>query len=287
LAEQVITDDHLSAPSSSAARSQLSSFVTLTEVTYRPLPDNGGLGLSAFYIALLTIMCGFLAGTIVNTSVDVSLGYASTELGARWKQRRPVAISRVQTLLTKWAVAAVLAPLLTALLLLAGVGILHAYAPHVLLLWLYASFAAAVVAEGTLFFLAWLGSLGQIVAMLVFIYLSLASSGGTVPVQAVPSFYRFVSNFEPLRQVLGGIRAIIYFNAVGDAGLDHAWLMTAVGFVIWLVLGLVITYSYDKRGLDRIESGLLAYINRATDEYIGRAQPAQTPAAGAVPSAAD
>jgi YhgE/Pip-like protein len=287
LAEQVITDDHLSAPSSSAARSQLSSFVTLTEVTYRPLPDNGGLGLSAFYIALLTIMCGFLAGTIVNTSVDVSLGYASTELGARWKQRRPVAISRVQTLLTKWAVAAVLAPLLTALLLLAGVGILHAYAPHVLLLWLYASFAAAVVAEGTLFFLAWLGSLGQIVAMLVFIYLSLASSGGTVPVQAVPSFYRFVSNFEPLRQVLGGVRAIIYFNAVGDAGLDHAWLMTAVGFVIWLVLGLVITYSYDKRGLDRIESGLLAYINRATDEYIGRAQPAQTPAAGAVPSAAD
>ena len=287
LAEQVITDDHLSAPSSSEARSQLSSFVTLTEVTYRPLPDNGGLGLSAFYIALLTIMCGFLAGTIVNTSVDVSLGYASTELGARWKQRRPVAISRVQTLLTKWAVAAVLGPLLTALLLLAGVGILHAYAPHVLLLWLYASFAAAVVAEGTLFFLAWLGSLGQIVAMLVFIYLSLASSGGTVPVQAVPSFYRFVSNFEPLRQVLGGIRAIIYFNAVGDAGLDHAWLMTAVGFVIWLVLGLVITYSYDKRGLDRIESGLLAYINRATDEYIGRAQPAQTPAAGAVPSAAD
>jgi len=287
LAEQVITDDHLPAPSSSEARSQLSSFVTLTEVTYRPLPDNGGLGLSAFYIALLTIMCGFLAGTIVNTSVDVSLGYASTELGARWKQRRPVAISRVQTLLTKWAVAAVLAPLLTALLLLAGVGILHAYAPHVLLLWLYASFAAAVVAEGTLFFLAWLGSLGQIVAMLVFIYLSLASSGGTVPVQAVPSFYRFVSNFEPLRQVLGGVRAIIYFNAVGDAGLDHAWFMTAVGFVIWLVLGLVITYSYDKRGLDRIESGLLAYINRATDEYIGRAQPAQTPAAGAVPSAAD
>ena len=248
LAEEVITDDHLPAPSSSAARSQLASFVTLTEVTYRPLPDNGGLGLSAFYIALLTIMCGFLAATIVNTSVDVALGYASTELGARWKQRRPVAISRVQTLLTKWAVAAVLAPLLTALMLLAGVAILHAYAPHVLLLWLYASFAAAVVAEGTLFFFAWLGSLGQVIAMLVFIYLSLASSGGTIPVQAVPGFYRFVSNFEPLRQVLGGVRAIVYFNAVGDAGLDHAWLMTAVGFVIWLVLGLAVTVLVRQAG---------------------------------------
>jgi YhgE/Pip-like protein len=287
LAEQVITDDHLAAPSSSAARSQLSSFVTLTQESYRPLPDNGGLGLSAFYIALLTIMCGFLAATIVNTSVDVALGYSTTELGARWEQRRPVAISRVQTLLTKWVIAAVLSPLLTALLLLAGVAIMHAYAPHVLLLWLYGSFAAAVVAEGTLFFFAWLGSLGQVVAMLVFIYLSLASSGGTIPVQAVPSFYRFVSNFEPLRQVLGGVRAIIYFNAVGDAGLAHAWLMTGVGFVIWLVLGLVVTNSYDKRGLDRIESGLLTYINRATDEYIGRSGPAQAPAGGATPSAAD
>jgi YhgE/Pip-like protein len=287
LAEQVITDDHLSAPSSSAARSQLSSFVTLTEVTYRPLPDNGGLGLSAFYIALLTIMCGFLAGTIVNTSVDVALGYSTNEVGPRWKQRRPVAISRVQTLLTKWAVAAVLAPLLTALLLVAGVAILHAYAPHVLLLWLYASFAAAVIAEGTIFFLAWLGSLGQVVAMLVFIYLSLASSGGTVPVQAVPGFYRFVSNFEPLRQVLGGVRGIIYFNAQGAAGLDHAWLMTAIGCVVWLVLGLAVTALYDKRGMDRIEGDLLAYINRVADEYIGGPQPAQAPDKAARPLVAE
>jgi YhgE/Pip-like protein len=287
LAEQVITDDHLSAPSSSAARSQLSSFVTLTEVTYRPLPDNGGLGLSAFYIALLTIMCGFLAGTIVNTSVDVALGYSTNEVGPHWKQRRPVAISRVQTLLTKWAVAAVLAPLLTALLLVAGVAILHAYAPHVLLLWLYASFAAAVIAEGTIFFLAWLGSLGQVVAMLVFIYLSLASSGGTVPVQAVPGFYRFVSNFEPLRQVLGGVRGIIYFNAQGAAGLDHAWLMTAIGCVVWLVLGLAVTALYDKRGMDRIEGDLLAYINRVADEYIGGPQPAQAPDKAARPLVAE
>jgi YhgE/Pip-like protein len=285
LAEQVIADDHLPAPSSSAARSELSSFVTLTEVSYRPLPDNAGLGLSAFYIALLTIMCGFLAAAIVNTSVDVALGYSATELGPRWEQRRPVAISRVQTLLTKWAIAAVAAPVLAALLLLAGVAIMHANAPHVLLLWLYASFAALVVAEGTLFFFAWLGSLGQVVAMVVFIYLSLASSGGTIPVQAVPAFYRFVSNFEPLRQVLGGVRSIIYFNAQGAAGLGHAWLMTGIGFVIWLVLGLAVTRSYDKRGLDRIESGLLAYINRVTDEYID-AKPVQASAQPTSPSTA-
>ena len=54
--------------------------------------------------------------------------------------------------------------------------------------------------------------------MLLFVYLALASSGGTVPVQALPSFFRFAASFEPLRQVLGGVRAILYFNAQADAG---------------------------------------------------------------------
>ncbi len=61
--------------------------------------------------------------------------------------------------------------------------------------------------------------------------------------------------------------------------------MTGIGFVIWLVLGLAVTSSYDKPGRDRIESGLLARINRATDEYIGGAKPARPPAAATSPSA--
>ena len=161
LAEEVITDDHLPAPSSEAARSQLSSFVTFTRgelppaarqrrprperVLYRPADDHVRLP---------------------GRHDREHLGGRGPRLRhhrsrPRWKQRRPVAVSRVQTLLTKWVVAAVLAPLLTALLLVAGVTVLHAYAPHVLLLWLYVSFAAAVVAEGTIFFMAWLGNDAQ------------------------------------------------------------------------------------------------------------------------------
>jgi hypothetical protein len=47
------------------------------------LPDNAGLGLNAFYIALLTLMCGFIGATIVNSVVDSALGYATTDLGPR------------------------------------------------------------------------------------------------------------------------------------------------------------------------------------------------------------
>jgi YhgE/Pip-like protein len=254
----------------------LGAFISLTVIAHRPLPANAGLGLSAFYIALLSIMCGFLAATIVNSSVDSALGYGASEIGPRWTQRRPVAISRLQTLLTKWLMAAAIAPALTGLMLVAGVVILGADAPHALLLWLYTSFAAIVVALGTLFFFAALGSLGQVVALLVFIYLSLASSGGTVPLQAVAGFYRFVGNFEPLRQVLGGVRAILYFDARGQAGLSHAWLMTGVGLIVWVVLGLVTTSWYDRRGLYRLEPDLLADINRVVDGVPRRAANEET-----------
>ena len=39
------------------------------------------MGLSAFYISLLAIMCGFLGAMVVNSSVDAALGYATTEVG--------------------------------------------------------------------------------------------------------------------------------------------------------------------------------------------------------------
>jgi hypothetical protein len=94
----------------------------MTTATYRPLPDHTGLGLSAFYIALLGIMCGFVGATLINNSIDSALGYAKTETGPRYRQRMPVPINRVQTLLVKWAVAAAAAPLLTGILLLVSAG---------------------------------------------------------------------------------------------------------------------------------------------------------------------
>ena len=42
---------------------------------------------SVFYIALITLFCGFIGATIVNSSVDVALGYATTETGPWWRQR--------------------------------------------------------------------------------------------------------------------------------------------------------------------------------------------------------
>ena len=197
----------------------------MTTSQVRSLPPNSAIGLSAFYISLLALMCGFLGAVLVNSSIDAVLGYSTSEIGPRWRQRMPVAISRWQTLLTKWSVAFVAVPILTGILLLVAVGLLHMNAPYVGELWLFLSFTGIAIAAGTLALFAAFGSLGQLLAMLLFVYLALASSGGTIPVQALPSFFRFAASFEPLRQVLGGVRAILYFNAQGDAGLFRGILV--------------------------------------------------------------
>ena len=95
--------------------------------------------------------------------------------------------------------------------------------------------------------------------MLAFIYLALASSGGTIPLEALPPVLKFVANFEPLRQVLNGVRAILYFNAAGDAGLDRGLLLTGIGLIFWVVLGIAVTRWYDRRGMHRIEPEVLGY----------------------------
>jgi YhgE/Pip-like protein len=257
---------HMPAPSASAAALRTNPF-TVTTVPYRPLPPHSALGLSAFYISLLAIMCGFLGATLINATVDSALGYATNEVGPKWQQRAPVRITRWQTLLTKWAMALVIPPILTGLLLIVSIAILHMDASHIGLLWLFLSSGAVVIAMGTLVLFAAFGNLGQLVAMLLFVYLALASSGGTIPLQALPGILKFTANFEPLRQILDGARSILYFNASGTAGLTRGFLLTGLGFVLWLALGIAVTTWYDRRGLDRIEPELLEYVHRSASAY--------------------
>jgi len=258
---------------------QLADPVALKTSTYRPLPDHSALGLSAFYTALLAIMAGFIGATLINASIDSALGYGATELGPHWRQRRPVAINRRQTLLVKWWAAIIAAPVLTGILLLVSAGLLHMYAPHILLLWLLTAFASLMIAVGTLTLLATVGSIGQLLAMILLVYLSLASSGGTVPIQALPGFFGAVGHVEPLRQVLQGTRAIMYFGARGDAGLTHSFILIACELAFWALIGLAATSWYDHKRLYRIAPDLFASISRAIDRTVSER-------AGADPAAA-
>jgi YhgE/Pip-like protein len=261
-----------------ATRLLLADPVTVTIVQYRPLPDNAGLGLNAFYIALLALMCGFIGATIVNSVVDSALGYATTDLGPRWRQRQPVPINRWQTLLIKWAIIAVLAAVLPAVMLLVAWGV-GMDMPYPWLLWAFTWLCALSVGTGTIALFAMAGNYGQLIGLLVFVYAGLASAGGTVPVEALPGFLRTLSYVEPLRQVLAGTRSILYFDAQGVAGLTRGTVAAAAGLVFWLVVGAVVVRWYDRRGLHRLQPEVLAHVSHAVQDYrTKQAGPAPTTA---------
>jgi YhgE/Pip-like protein len=217
-----------------------------------PLGQRSGLGLTAFYYTLLIVLAGFMGANIIHQAVDISLGYADNELGP-WHKRLPtVPISRTQTLVLKMVMTAGVSLLSASLLMLACVGILNIDAGHLPLLWLFTYCATLAVGIGVQAINAAFGGIGQLVAMFAFIVLGLPSSGATIPLQAVPGFYRFLSRFEPMRQLSDGVRAILYFDARGDAGLLRAWVMTGIGAAIGLAFGFLMTHYYDRMGHARM-----------------------------------
>jgi uncharacterized phage infection (PIP) family protein YhgE len=221
------------------------------------LPDGTGNGLSAFYYALLLLLAGFTGSYVVSMLVDSMLGFVPAEFGPVYRFAEQVKISRSRTLLIKWALMVVLALLTSgAYMLIAarlGMPIQHSFA-----LWLYGVFTIAAVGITSTSLIAVLGGLGLLVSLFVFVILGLPSAGATVPLQAAPQFFGWLAKFEPMHQVFLGARALLYFDGRADAGLSHALMMTAIGLVIGLLLGGVVTYIYDRRGYHRIPPALEA-----------------------------
>ena len=260
-------------PAGSATAVVLADSITFTSVDYRPLPSHSALGLSAFYVALLTLIFGFLTATIINVTVDAATGYATSEIGPKWRQLAPLPINRWQTLLTKWAMALPITGLLAGLMLIVAIGLLGMDAPNAGYLWLFTWLCAASVAVGTLVLFAILGTQGQLLALLLFVYLGLASAGGTVPVQALPGPLKLVSQIEPLRQNLSGTRSILYFNSAGNAGLTRGIITATAGLIFWLALGATVVRWYDREGLQRLSPDLIDYVQRSITAYRAQAQP--------------
>ncbi|MCC9305845.1 SNG1 family protein [Kitasatospora sp. RB6PN24] len=226
--------------------------VAVTTRPGHPIGSHSGLGLTAFYYTLLLVLAGFVGGNIVHNGVDTGLGYADTEIGPLHTRRPTVPISRTQTLLLKMGMTAGISLVTCSLVMVATVSILGMDAPHAGLLWVFSYCAALAVGLGVQAINAAFGGIGQLVSMFVFIALALPSSGATVPLEASPGFYRFLGNFEPMRQLVGGVRAIIYFDARADAGLTRAWVMIAIGVAAALLFGFLMTRYYDHKGLHRL-----------------------------------
>lgn len=235
-----------------AAELLLTDPVAVTVTEGHPLGSHSGMGLSAFYYSLVLVVCGMLGANVVNSQIDTALGYLHSDFGP-FRQRMPVQhTTRMRTLATGITLMTGLAIVMGSLVEAMTVGVLGMDASHLTLLWLYSVSTVAVVGIGGLALLAIFGTPGMLLLTLIFVAMAVPTSGATVPLQALPDFFRTLAAFEPLRQITGGMRSILYFNAQADAGLTRAWLALALALGAALLFGLGVTRFYDRRGLHRI-----------------------------------
>ncbi|WP_328872719.1 SNG1 family protein [Streptomyces sp. NBC_00287] len=235
-----------------AARVLLTDPAAVTVEDGHPLDSHSGLGMTAFYYALTLVVVGMLSANVISGQVDHALGYTHNDMGPLRLHRPLIRATRVQTLTISSTLMAGLSLLMGTLVMAGAVGIMGMDAAHLSLLWLYSVCAVAVSGIGALTLLAVFGTPGMLVVTLVFIGMAVPTSGATTPIEALPGFYRFLAEFEPLRQITGGIRSILYYDAQGDAGLTRGWVMMAAGLVAAGLFGFGVLGWYDRKGLHRI-----------------------------------
>ncbi|ORV81338.1 hypothetical protein AWC11_26210 [Mycobacterium interjectum] len=243
------------APLTGASALGLATPIEVKANVYNPLPNGTGNGLSAFYFALLLLLAGFTGSVVVSTLVDALLGYVPAEWGPVYRFAEQVRISRFQTLLLKWAIMVVLALLTSAVYLAIAHG-LGMPIPLGWQLWAFGVFAIIVVGITSSSILSVLGSMGLLVSMLIFVILGLPSAGATVPLEATPTFFRWLAKFEPMHQVFLGVRSLVYLDGRADSGLSQALWLTTIGLVIGLLFGGIITQLYDRQGFHRIQGAV-------------------------------
>ncbi|KAK1182675.1 YhgE/Pip family protein [Streptomyces sp. NBS 14/10] len=235
-----------------AARVMLADPAAVTVKDGHPLASHSGLGLTAFYYALVLVVCGMLSANVISGQVDHALGYTHNDMGPLRRHRPLIWATRVQTLAVGSTLMVGLSLLMGTLVTVGAVGIMGMAASHLPLLWLYSVCVIAVSGIGALTLLAVFGTPGMLVVTLVFIGMAVPTAGATTPIEALPGFYRFLAEFEPLRQITGGVRSILYYDAQADAGLTRGWVMMAAGLMAAALFGFGVTGWYDRRGLHRI-----------------------------------
>ncbi|MFE1591226.1 YhgE/Pip domain-containing protein [Nocardia sp. NPDC058705] len=238
-------------PLSGAAQLQLSTPIDVVVTPYHPLPEGTGQGLAAFFYTLVLLIVGFSGAMMINSLVDASLGFVPAEYGPWHKPATRAPISRWRTLLIKWGIAAISAPIASAVFL--GIGaLLNMSLERPLLLFLYGALAIAAIAITGLSVMAAFGTAGLMINLIVFVVLGIPSSSGTIPLEATPRWIADMATFEPMHQIYLAVRAILFFDGHMEAGMAQGLWMTLAGLTIGLVLGAVATNTYDLRGLHRL-----------------------------------
>lgn len=245
-----------------AAALALSDPVLIDVVEWNPLPDGVSNASLPMFYALVVILAGFTGAMIISNLLDARLGFMPLEIGPLTLHVHVAPFGRVQTLVRKWAVTAVTAPLVSGLCLwvahmlgVAGYDPWHMFWFSILVILAVGVCAHTIIAV--------IGNGGLLVNLVLFVVLGIPTSGGATPTQMLPQVFVWIGSVQPMHQAYLGLRSIMFFDSSWDAGLGHAVWVLAAWLVVGIVVGLVVTAAYERMGLrrqsvaDRVPAGTL------------------------------
>lgn len=233
-----------------AAALALSDPVRIDVTEWNPLPDGVSNASLPMFYALVVILAGFTGAMIISALLDARLGFIPLEIGPLALHVHVAPFDRLQTLVRKWVVTMVTAPLVSAICLgVAAMLGVTGFDPW----WMFWFSNLVIVSVGVCAhtIIAAIGNAGLLVNLVVFVVLGIPTSGGATPTQMLPPVFAWIGSIQPMHQAYLGLRSIMFFDSSWNAELGHSVWVLVAWLAAGVIVGLVVTIAYERMGMPR------------------------------------
>lgn len=221
--------------------------VQVQETVAVPAPANTGHGMGSFYIAVVTVVGAFLAADVVSIGVDFVTGH--TSMGPRLTRLRgePVPASLWAMYRAKLALFLAVSVLASTTLTWFITGPMGTPVSDSWVLLGVLLLAQVAIGALTLLLITVFSLPGILIGLVATTILGVPSAMGVFPAQLMPPFYRAMGDVLPVRYLSDAVRALIYFDGNGDAGLTRGVVVLALYAAASLVLGALASWWISSR----------------------------------------
>jgi YhgE/Pip-like protein len=182
----------------------------------QPVGPDSGNGQSPFFLAFLVNLSGLIGGAVI---FFLAGGAAERMEGLGLRPSR-TGLWTVRLLL-----GLVLGLLIAGAELLVAFGLLGVeHEASTAQVYLFLTLATTAAVSVTMLFAVAFGPAGIAISAVLNVILGLVSSGGLVPLEALPPFYQAYADWLPLRYVIDGLRSLLFYDGSLDAArLESGW----------------------------------------------------------------
>lgn len=244
--------------------------VKIRTVAVVSVQGKTGRGLAPFYAAVMATLTGFLAAAVTSLMVDVMRGTEHLELLGKDVTVSTGAEGPLATWVTKAILAVSGASLGGFCVAVVAVEVLGMQTSSFLATAGVAVLGASAIALVTLIFLTMFGIGGELLGVLFTTIFGVPSALGVYPVEALPPFFRFTSQWHPMHYLTDAMRSLTFYGGRTSSGLGFALVVLAIWLAGAGVVGFVVALLIQRRVVKPVGQSLLhrAWLHRTRQAHL-------------------